>query len=410
MNNVAEVEIDIRRYFDVLLREWRWIVGIVVLVALGAFIWSALQPPLYEATALVVVTKPKYAINFDPRFATVVDNLQAYKVYPELAKSDDVVQSVYTNLISQSKQIHTLDDLNGLLKAESGSDSSLLRLKAQMSDAAEAAHIANMWAQVFIARANEIYGSQDQKQVQSFQTQAENAAKELQIGEQALIDFRAKDRSLIVTNQLTATQQMQVDYLEKQRNITYLLQDIDGLRQQLSKQPASASSGLADRLSALFLQIKAYNVQASMPIQLQFSNPDTLASATVSEQVALLDHLTANMKAQYSEVDIRSKELEPKILALQQQLQQTTSEKERLTQARDVARQTSETLAQKVAETRIAVKSASGEVQLASSAVVPQQRANSPRLANTLVGAALGLFLGVITAFLIDRIRRQQPK
>ena len=407
MENDVEIEIDLRRYLSILLHRWQWIVGVAVVAALATLIWSFVRPSTYEAVALVAITKPQYTLNFDSRLATVADTAQAYRAYPELAKGDELLQSVFDQLNPRPKGIETVSDLDNALVAQSGTDPSIVRLRVQAQDPGDAARIANIGAEVFIARANAIYGTQDQTQVESFQAQAASAEKTLQADEQALIDYQAHDQSAILQNQLTSTLQKQVDYLANQRSIAYLLQDIAGLRNQMSGQSTNAPSGLADRLSALFLQIKAYKAQANVPIQLQFSNPDAVASASVGEQIAFLDSLSSSMQVQLTEMDGRLKELEPQVLALQQQLQQISAEKDRLTRARDVARQTSMTLAQKVEETRIAVQSNRGEVQLASRAAVPEEPLSSHKLANTVLGGAAGLILGVIAVFVVE-LRRNR--
>lgn len=403
MENDVEIEINLRRYLSILLHHWQWIVGMALVVALAALILSFLQPPTYEATALVAITKPQYDLNFDSRFSTIVNTNPAYKAYPELAKSNDLLQSVFDKLNPPPKGIETISDLANTLVAQSGTDPSIVRLRAQAQDPSDAARTANIWAEVFITRASELYGMQDRTQIASFEAQVASAEKELQADEQALIDYQAHDQSSILQNQLSSTLEMQADYLTSQRNTTYLLQDIAGLRKQMDGQPVSNSSGLADRLSALFLQLKAYQAQADVPIQLQFSDSNTLAAASVAEQVAFLDRLSGSLQAQESSVAAQMKELEPQILTLQQQLQMASAEKDRLTRARDVSRQTAMTLAQKVEETRIAVQSNKGEVQLASHAAIPDLPIGSRKLVNTVLGGLAGLVIGVIAAFLVER-------
>ncbi|HEY3342044.1 MAG TPA: Wzz/FepE/Etk N-terminal domain-containing protein, partial [Anaerolineae bacterium] len=335
MENDVEIEIDLRRYFDILLRYWLWIVGIAVIFALAALVWSSVQPLSYEAVALIAIKKTQYTVTFDPRLTTVA-SAQTTTAYPELAKSDDLVQSVYAKLDPRPASIKTPGDLGRALTAQAGSDPSLFRLRVQAQNPGDAARIANLWADTFITRANELYSTQDQSQVQLFETQASSADKELQAAEQAIIDYQAHDQTAILQNQLDSLKQMQVETLASQRNTTSLLQDIATLRAQLSKQPAGNSAGLADRLTALSLQIRAYKAQASVPIQLQFSSSDAIISATVGEQVAFLDSLNGSVQAQLSQLDARVKEPQPQILALQQQLQQISAQKDRLTRARDV--------------------------------------------------------------------------
>ena len=55
---IMEDEIDLRAYLDVLLRRWKWIVGVTLVAALaaGAVSFATPAPPLtYESTASVFV-------------------------------------------------------------------------------------------------------------------------------------------------------------------------------------------------------------------------------------------------------------------------------------------------------------------------------------------------------------------
>ncbi|RME34803.1 MAG: hypothetical protein D6793_08150 [Thermoflexia bacterium] len=196
---------------------------------------------------------------------------------------------------------------------------------------------------------------------------------------------------------------MQADYLADQRQITYIVQDIQGLREQLSRQPADRPATLADQLTALFLQIKAFNAQASAPIQLQVDSAATLSEKSLPEQIAFLDDLVRVLEAKSAEIEGRLAELEPQILALQEELQEIRTEEDRLTRSRDVAQETYMTLARKVEEARIAAEDAStGEVRLASQAAVPEKPTSPRKLLNTAVAGVLGLMLAVFGAFVTE--------
>ena len=76
-----EEEIDLREYVEVLIRYWKWIVRAALAAAVVALVVSLLLPPTYEATALVAVTKPRYAMQFDPRFEILNDVQPNYEAY-----------------------------------------------------------------------------------------------------------------------------------------------------------------------------------------------------------------------------------------------------------------------------------------------------------------------------------------
>lgn len=401
-----EEEIDMRHYVLVLLKYWKWIIGATAVAAVVALVVSFILPPTYEATALVAVTTPRNVMQFDPRIAPIESVSDAairppYEAYPELASSDEVLQELLTRLNPQL-EVETLEDLKELVKAESGTDPSLIILTTRLKDPEEAARIANLWAEILVRRANEIYGTESQSQLQFYQQQLQQAEAELRAAEEALIAFQAQNQESILEHQLGSRRQMHADYLADQRQIVYIIQDIRGLREQLSRQPGEQPVTLADQLTTLFLQIKAFNAQASAPIQLQVDSAASLSEKSLAEQIAFLDDLVRVLEEKSAEVDDRLTPLEPEILALQGQLQEIYTEKGRLTVARDLARETYMTLARKVEEVRIAAEENSSEVRIASRAAVPEKPASPRKLLNTAVAGVLGLMLSVFGAFVAE--------
>jgi succinoglycan biosynthesis transport protein ExoP len=170
----------------------------------------------------------------------------------------------------------------------------------------------------------------------------------------------------------------------------------------LSQQPSGRASSLADDLTALLLQIKAFNAESTVPVQLQVSSAESLSGKTVSEQMVFLDDLMVNVQAKSADIDAQLSELGPEILKLQQALEETRTELDRLTRDRDVAKNTYLTLANKVEEARIAAQDEAGEVQLASRASVPTSPVGPRKMMNVVIAGVLGLFLGVFLVFFAE--------
>jgi uncharacterized protein involved in exopolysaccharide biosynthesis len=90
-----EEEIDLRRYIEVLLGAWTWIVGLGVGAAAVAFLVSSLMAPTYEAKAIVVVTGPRYLVRFETRMQDVPFNASQFlREYSTIATSDAMLRSV----------------------------------------------------------------------------------------------------------------------------------------------------------------------------------------------------------------------------------------------------------------------------------------------------------------------------
>jgi succinoglycan biosynthesis transport protein ExoP len=389
----VEEEIDLRVYVEVLIRNWRWIAGLALVAAVTALVVSFFViPPTYEATALVAITEPRYLMRFDPRFETTNGVQPVYKAYPELAAGDELLQNLLSQLNPRPDDVETLRDLQGMVEAASGADPSMVRLTVRSGDAGEAARIANAWAELFVTRANEVYG-QSGEEVGFFEGQLERAEVEMEAADQALVAFQARNQRAILQAQLESAQQDLQDYLIEQREIERAVRNARALQENIADQPADDLVSPGDDLTALLLQIRAFDVQASRTgsggveveagpsVWLQVSDATLRSSERTSgELLAFLDGLVDILEDRAEEIAAQAAALEPQILTLQQQIQEMRTEEDSLYRARDVARETYLTLAHKVDEVQIAADDTSGEVRLASRAGVPEKPV-SPRWA-----------------------------
>jgi succinoglycan biosynthesis transport protein ExoP len=403
-------QVDIRRYLTIISRWWWLIVGCAMVAAVSAFVVSSFLPPTYEASAVVIITEPQYQMQFDPRF-TVEEQVPAYKAFPTLAESDGVLERVvesYTPSPAAHIESWSIQTLSKMVEASSEGDPSLVVLTVSSRSPEDAAGIASAWAEELIEQGNGIYAVSEDD-VAFFETQVAQAKTTLDDADAALVAFQGQNRSNILQAELSSLLRFQTDYLADQRAITYLLQDIEALRGQLARQPASQPSSLSDDLTLLFLQIKAFNASASAPIQLQVNSAESLSNRSLSEQIAFLDDLADALEAKSKEIESQTATLEPEILALQEQLQELQLEQGRLERARSLAHETYLTLARKLEEARITAQGNDGVLQVGSRAAVPVEPTGPHRLMNTVLAGMVGglLGMGAVLAFeyLDDKIR-----
>ncbi len=415
-----EEEIDLRAYVAVLIRYWKWIAGLALVAAVAAFVVSLLQPSAYEASAVVIITEPRYQMQFDPRFKTADQWTPAYNAFPTLATSDEVLRSVldaYAPSPEAGIEAWKLRTLSGMIEATSEGDPSLVVLRVRSRSPEDAAAIANLWADALVKRGNDIYSDREDD-VEFFQEQLAQAELALDDADAALVEFEARSQASTVDAQLESLRQAQADYLADQRAIAYIVQDIQGLRAQLALQPGDHPISLADDLTALLLQIKAFNLlqvkaldaQASAPIQLQISSAGSFSDKSPAEQVAFLDGLVDTLETKSSGIDGRLAELEPQVLALQRRLQEIDAENDRLTSARDLASETYKTLARKLEEARISAQEENGVLQVGSYASAPEKPVSPRKMLNTAVAGTLGLMLGVFGAFALEWWRTDEER
>lgn len=390
-------EIDLRPYIEVLVRNWYWIVGAALVSGILVYLVISIFPPTYEASALVAVTEPRFNIQFDPRLEATESGQLNAQAYPDLAMSDVVLEELYASLSIWPEQIESAERLRTNLIAEADAGNSLLRLTVTLSDPVLASEVANQWAQVFIDRANQIYGVQGGTPLTFLETQLALAEEDLSIAEEALVEFQSSNQSVILRNQLQAYSRAQLSLLEEQQSISNAIRNATVLQSQLADLPGDQSAPVSSQLTALLLQSKAYGLSESF-LELQLSGEDQIFTLTNEEQLLLLDDLIRALRFKIEEIESETSALEPEILSAQKRLQESELAANRLENRRVLAQDTYTTLARTVEEARIAAEDDNAQIQLASASAVPLEPSGSGRLLFAVM-AAIGM--GLLTAILV---------
>jgi uncharacterized protein involved in exopolysaccharide biosynthesis len=400
-------EIDLRKYLQVLLDHWPWIVVAMIVGAITAAIVSFFViSPTYEATALVAITPPKYLMEFTPEFRAVAQErlqTEVYGTYPEFAKSDELLQEISTELVEQTgADAPGLGRLRGQMFVQASKEVGLISLSVRASDPDRAASIVNIWAELYVQLLNRLYGGQEDD-YDFFATQLKLAQDDLNLAQEALAEFKARDPSALLSSELAAHVDALDAYLGSKNSMEVQKQTIESWRQQLASQPDSGTVSRADELTSLFMQLQAFDfMQRGSQPQFQIALEQIAEGWKVADQLAFLDSLEDFLQSRFAEIDVQMAELQPEVLRLQQELQAAANEEERLNQEVKIARSLSESLALKAEEARIASESQVGIAQLASKAAVPQNPIAPRKLLNTAIGAALGLIVGLALVVVLE--------
>lgn len=370
-----EDEIDLRAYIETILSHWRWIIGIPLIAALSALGLTYILPATYEATALVAVTPPQFVARLEPRLETTAQELQPVaRSYLDLATSDEIVGQLFSQLTPLPTGVEERADLRDLLNAEGGTDPSIIRLTVRASNPDDTARIANLWANLFVSQANRVFVTNNTV-LQQLEQQLTSAQDTLDVTEKALIAFQARNQIGNLEARLSSYRQQQSEYLADQRFISTMQQNIDALYRQLSRQSGDQPASLADELSVVFLQIKAFEAQANAPIQLQLSSGETISGKRISDLLDTLEGMRESLNVKRLETEQRLVEIEPSILSLQAQLQELYTELDRLARERDLAKEAFTALNRKVEELRITIQNEEGSAtaRIASKALAPEK-------------------------------------
>lgn len=139
-----------RKNYAALARRWWWLVVLAALVgAAGAYGGSKQITPTYEATATLLVNET--AAPNSLTYSDVLLSQQLTKTYSKIA----VQRPVLNQVIQQAKLPFTEEQLQKMVSANAETNTQLIGLSVRSNNAQQAAQIANLVAQAFIAQQRE---------------------------------------------------------------------------------------------------------------------------------------------------------------------------------------------------------------------------------------------------------------
>ena len=202
-------EIDLRRYFQVLLRRWKMILGITCAAALGAFLISLTLPPVYEAKALVAIVKAKSDITFEPKFKTIGEEELAVlgrlwdkwyearrKALAEMVQNAAIAREVVNRLKGtfeekEAEPSYLMEKVEGKVGTGGGD---IIAICVKWNDPQEAALIANTWARLYEEHINKLYATAPLAYAKSIEDELKKAKKCYLSAQEALERFISQNK------------------------------------------------------------------------------------------------------------------------------------------------------------------------------------------------------------------------
>ncbi|MBK9233239.1 MAG: hypothetical protein IPO15_20965 [Anaerolineae bacterium] len=436
-----------------LLRQsWRLlIIGPLIAGLVAGLLSLFVLPTRWDATASLLMARLKPSLSLDPRLQTVsdedlvrtasTDDRGRRETLLALVLSDDVVGQLWQEAgDNRPARVENVTDLKQRLLPSARS--TVLDLTVRGDTPAQAAHLANLWAQIAERQINQLYSQVAQPPAEAA-AQAENARQTYLDAEQILIVFLqdspvdelqrqiAQKKEVLDTlqrQQIKALETRLQSRLDNLNRLDLLLANIEAMGTQAVADGTAAVSATA--LSDLLLQVSAFSTGAGIPVQLQIPIEQLRDAASGAQRVASLQSLAgaltglqgtwrAEVQTLQAQVlhapDLLSAEvagqdllvavqaMQARINALQSQLETQTDTQRRLTDTRDVAWESFTALARRAAEVAIASETASIEVRLASSALPPSENSQP----HTLLNVALALVVGAVLALALVLLRAQ---
>jgi capsular polysaccharide biosynthesis protein len=384
-------EIDLRPYFLAVQQYMIWIILSAIIAGILSYVVANNIPQTFEATSLIAVTNNENIIQFDPRIRTEFEP-QPINAYPELALSDELLSL----LISQEIGFVDVALLRKVLNAEIINDGQLIKLSAKANDASDAAHIVNIWSEVFVNWVDNIYINEAEETISSFEEQVAQAEEKLVAAEDELILFQSLNQSSIISATLVFNEAKLANHLSIQQDLQNLLRDTNNFQAYLQTSDRDQPT-IADQLSRLSLQLRSFNSGNTVqsPLILQLDLIEDVSPTDIDYQIESIQSINLLIEKEIDNIDTEISEIMPIILDLQRQLQESESEFIRLNRNRNLAEEAVTTLIRKVQEEEIISQGRGGIFQLVSLASIP----TIPIGPNKVLLSASGSFAGLIVSF-----------
>ena len=243
---VNEDTIEIRWMFAV-IRRWLWLIlGVTFFIVVAAYEITAIMPPVYEASALLLVNPSKNSN--ESQYNNLMAGTQLALTYSKMVTDRPVLEKVISTLgLSQSPE-----ELANQITAVPVSSSQIIKLTVEDSDPFQAALIANALAQAFTERVQVLStqryaGAMVNAKGQMEELQAQMADLQSQID---VIQEQKVTKDIAQANQQTDLASLQSNYQSLQnsfRNLQLKVADVNGEVHVV--EPVQVQQGSASDLS-----------------------------------------------------------------------------------------------------------------------------------------------------------------
>jgi len=175
---------DLKQYL-LILRRWLWLIVVcTLLAAVSAYVVSARKPPVYRATATLLVRQTPAAGMSEYSAVLMSDRLA--RTYAQMLSEEPVLEAVIAGLDLEER---TAGDLANNMSVDLVRDTQLIRLSVEDTDPVLAAQMANAVFEAFIAQNQALQEGRYSDSLLSMQEQMDELSLLLEETQQAIDDL-----------------------------------------------------------------------------------------------------------------------------------------------------------------------------------------------------------------------------
>ncbi len=395
MNEITPDEINLMDYIQVIKkRKWLIIIGTLLCMVVAGIV-SFLLPKIYEAKTYLMVTSPKYQVEFatkeGPRISTPIFENVSAETFSKMILNEHTAKTVVTKLgLTNPGHEYTVTKILKQVKIEYPRNTNLILLKVQDTSKDRAAQIANEWSSTFIERNEEVTSKETSNTYAFVMGQLEKAKMSLKTSEEELEKFQKVNKVDLLKEQISGKIKQVVQYEVK----------LDDSNRSLMMEKA--------RYKELTAQIKEQ--ERTMPVDKGLIGKEEINPLYVGLSSRTADTAVniQSFNAEILQLKENVKNLNEEVSGLKKQLAEQELIQTRLTRNVDTARNTYEILSKKGEETKVSSAIKSTTIQVSVPAIPPEFPIKPKKRLNVMIAGVVGLLASIMMAFFMEYLEKNR--
>ncbi len=395
MNGKTPDEINLMDYIQVIRkRKWLIIIGTLICMVVAGIV-SFLLPKIYEAKTYLMVTSPKYQVEFatkeGPRISTPIFENVSAETFSKMILNEHTAKTVLTKLgLNNPAHEYTVTQILRQVKIEYPRNTNLILLKVQDKSKDRAAQIANEWAETFMERNEEVVSKETRNTYDFVIGQLENAKRSLKSAEEEWEKSQKANKIDLLREQISGKIKQIVQYEGKlddsNRSLMVEKARYEELTAQIKEQGRTmpVDKGLIGKEEINPIYVGLSSRSADTAVNIQSLNAEILQ---LKENIKNLNQEVSGLKKQLAE----------------QELFQT-----RLGREVNTARNTYEILSKKGEETKVSAAIKATTIQVSVPAIPPEFPIKPKKPLNVMMAGVVGLLASIMVAFFMEYLEKNR--
>jgi len=415
------LEVDLKKIIKNILKHWYWVVAPAIVVGIAVFLYSyLLLPDIYQANAIMIITDPRYVVDFVDDYETTDLPKPSASAIKTLSLSDDIITQLFDLWETDEKGSKTNEDLRRKLSIEASSNDMLFKLTVSAGDKQESAKLANAWVNLVIQKMNRDFFGFDTGIIDQFASDLSASKLKMDQAEAAVLAFIERDRRPLVSDRLSSLKTEQSKTFTKQRQLKEAKFDSLGILAQIEDQSDAEKLDYGLWLSYLLIQAKLTSVDTDIMMDTPVNSTSIFSFDLQSQEIEIstVGRFKSMGKNLIDVIDDQIMQLETEeasyietINQLEAEIRSLNYEIGLLQADYDTYSDTYNIMLKQNEEVNLTMGMlGSGYAKLASQSAVPQERLPHNTVRNTLIGLVAGGFLGLGGVVISDWWRTKDQK